>query len=307
MPCLGPLTAYRPKAGADSARLVFDRKKGDLDKRVDVPCGQCIECRLDYARQWAIRLQKEAQCYDVSSFITLTYDNEHLPAGNTLVKRDVALFHKRLHNRLLRERGYGIRFYYSGEYGETYGRPHYHSIIFGFGFPDKQFYKKNERGEPIFQSEFLRELWPVGRNGIGDVTFESCAYTAGYVTEKISPGHDASSKAKFEAKYGRYDDNGNFYLLEREFSNMSRRPGIGRPWFDKFKDETYRDDGLVVSGKFVRPPRYFDTLFGELDADRLDELKVLRRQKAKSLSSRRSFAREKIVKARLKLRRKDVT
>lgn len=307
MPCIGPLKAFYPKPGSNDRRLVFKQNGDHSGIGVDVPCGQCIECRLDHARQMAIRLVKESACHERSSFLTFTYDNEHLPYGGSLVIRDAQLFHKRLHNRLLRERGYGIRFYYSGEYGETYGRPHYHSIIFGFDFPDKQFYKENDRGEPIFVSEFCRELWPYGRNGIGNVTFESCAYTAGYVTNKVSKGHDESSRAKFEAKYGRYDADGNFYLLEPEFARMSRRPGIGRPWFEKYKGETYRDDGLVVSGKFVRPPRYFDTLYDDVDSARLAELKKVRRSAARGLTARQSFAREKIVKARIGLRRKDVT
>ena len=307
MPCLAPLTAYRPKQGSETNRLVFRKDQSETGVKVQVPCGQCVECRLDSSRQWAIRLMKERACHERVSFLTLTYDDAHLPEGGSLVKRDVALFHKRLHNRLLRDRDYGIRFYYSGEYGETYGRPHYHSIIFGFDFPDKQFYKRNSRDEPIFVSEFCRELWPFGRNGIGDVTFESCAYVAGYVTDKITVGHDDRSRAKFEAKYGRYDSEGRFFTVLPEFSGMSRRPGIGKPWFDRYAAETYRDDGVVVSGKFVRPPRYFDNLFDEIDSERLSMLKKERRRSARGLTSRQSFAREKIVKARIGLRRKDVT
>ena len=301
MPCLGPLTAYKPKFGSESKRLVFDKRLSETGIPVSVPCGQCVECRLDNARQWGIRIMKEAQCHEASSFLTLTYDDANLPDGGTLVKDDIQAFHKRLHNRLLRSRGYGIRFYYSGEYGETYGRPHYHSIVFGFEFPDKQFYKYNKRGEPIYQSEYLRDLWPVGRNGIGLVTFDSAMYVAGYVVDKVN------GKLEKEGHYVRVDSDGRVYSVLPEFAGMSRRPGIGRPWFDKFKDETYRDDFVVVNGARARPPRYFDNLFEDVDSARLARLKVIRRRGVEELSSRRSYAREKIVKARLALRKKDVS
>lgn len=306
MACLSPLTAYRPNVRpGEKARLIFDTRKAVDAVRLSLPCGQCVECRLDYARQWSIRLMKEAACHEASSFLTLTYDDDNLPQSGSLIKEHVSAFHKRLHNRLLYSRGYGIRFYYCGEYGETYGRPHYHSIVFGFDFPDKKFYKKNSRGEPIYSSEFLRELWPFGLNGIGAVTSDSCAYVAGYVVDKVKISQ--LSPEEYKSYYSRLDAEGRFYEILPEFSGQSNRPGIGKLWFDRFKDETYRDDGLVVSGKFVRPPRYFDNLFKAIDADRLDELKFLRRKKSRGFSNRQSYAREKIVKARLKLRRKDVT
>jgi len=230
---------------------------------------------------------KENSCHETSSFLTLTYDDDHLPEGGTLVKKDISAFCKRLHNRLLRARGYGIRFYYSGEYGETYGRPHYHAIIFGFDFPDRKFYKNNKRGEPIFQSEFCRELWPVGRNGIGLVTFESCAYVAGYVVDKVTGD-------KADDYYQRVSPDGVVYRLQPEFSDMSRRPGIARAWFDKYAAETYRDDYTIVSGRRVRPPRYFDTLFEGIDAERLKALKSVRRRRAKVHAFDQTPARRRI-------------
>lgn len=304
MACLGPLTGYASKIVNPSGKrsLVFRKSEAHSGVPISIPCGQCVECRLAHAGSWAVRIVKEASCYPSNSFITLTYDNEHLPADKSLSRRDIALFHKRLHNRLLRDRGYGIRFYYSGEYGETYGRPHYHSIIFDFGFPDKVFYKKNARGEPIYRSEFLSELWPAGGNGIGDVTFETAAYTAGYVVDKITG-------EKADAFYTRLDDEGRPHRIETPFSFMSK--GIGKPWFLKYGCETYRDDNVVVAGRVRRPPRYFDKLFEGIDPDRLLRLKSVRKRRALLLSrnnsSRTSYAREKIVKARLAQFRKDVT
>lgn len=313
MPCLGPRLGYpgkevNPLTG--KRRLVFNIRDAFSPVGRLTPCGQCIQCRLSYARDWSVRLDKENKCHESSSFITLTYDDEHLPDGGSLVKDDIALFHKRLHNRLLRSRGYGIRFYYSGEYGDTFKRPHYHSIIFGFDFPDKKFYKRNERDEPIFVSEFLSDLWPAGRNGIGMVSFDSCMYVAGYVTKKLSTPHDSESERRFAAEYGRLDADGRFYLVEPVFSEMSRRPGIGSAWLAKFGSETYRDDKLVVNGALVRPPRYFDNLYLDVDPARMEQVKKVRRVRGikfnKQFTSRRSYAMERITKAKLGVRKKDV-
>ena len=306
MSCLFPNTAYRSKdvnPATGKRPLVFSKTAAHSGIAIKVPCGQCINCRLDHARVWAIRLMKENASHDTSCFLTLTYDDEHLPVGGTLVRSDISSFCKRLHNRLLRARGRGIRFYYSGEYGETYGRPHYHALIFGFDFPDRKFYKRNKRGEPIYSSEFCRELWPAGRNGIGLVTFESAAYTAGYVVDKITG-------ARADEYYMRVDADGQIFELEREFAGMSRRPGIGRLWFDKFHGETYRDDFIVVNGVRVRPPRYFDNLFEEIDSKRLSKLKSVRRRRALLHKADQTYdrrrVREIVAIRRLALRGKDL-
>lgn len=288
MSCTRPVTAYWAKDVNPSGKrsLVFSKTAALSGIPVMMPCGQCVDCRLAHAGGWAARMMKEAQYgftrhtsgelirHEVSSFLTLTYDPENLPDGASLVKKDISAFCKRLHNRLLRSRGHGIRFYYSGEYGERYGRPHYHAIIFGFDWPDKKFYKYNKRGEPIYSSEYCRELWPYGRNGSGNVTFESCAYVSGYVVDKVKG--DAADEY-----YWRYDPrDGAEHLVEPEFSGMSRNPGIGRYWFDKYHGETYRDDFLVVNGSSVPAPRYFDVLYDSVDSVRLAKLKSVRRRRA---------------------------
>lgn len=313
MACLHPRDAYYSRVVNPSGlrSLVFNKREAHSGVPFKVPCRKCIECRLGHAADWATRLMKEAQCHEASSFITLTYDDDNLPAGRTLVKADLSAFFKRLHNRLLRSRGFGIRYYGAGEYSPVEWRPHYHGLVFGFDFPDKVFYKKNSRGEPIYRSEFLRELWPFGLNGIGSVSFESAAYVAGYVTSKVSVG--ANSPEAIRNHYLRFDDEGRPYSLEPEDAVMSTRPGIGRNWIERYGAETYRDDTVIVGGRVRRPPRYFDNFYGGLDPDRLRVLKSIRRAKAKAAArlipspSRHSQAREKIISDRLRQHRKDVT
>lgn len=309
MPCTRQITAYygrdvNPATGKRG--IVFNPNLSLTGIPIKVPCGKCADCRLEYSRQWAMRCTHESKLYDENTFITLTYDDDHLPKVGpfpTLVKRDIQLFHKRLHNRLLKTRGYGIRYYYCGEYGETYGRPHYHSIIFNYGFPDRKFYKYNKRGEPLFRSEFLRELWPDGHNSCGAVTFESCAYVARYVMDKVDGD-------QFDDKYTWQDvATGELVSIQQEFVGMSRRPGIGKGWFDKFHAETYRDDSVIMNGREVRPPRFYDNLYEQVDSVRLKVLKRNRLRKSRvysrNRSLRRDWTREVITLKKLRLNRRD--
>ena len=145
-------------------------------------CGQCMECRLAYSREWAIRITHESQMHGSNCFLTLTYDDEHLPRYGQLVKRDLQLFFKRL-------RKYAGRFRYvaAGEYGEQNRRPHFHAAIFGLDFSgDRVLYATSVRGDNTFVSPLVGKAWgmstfPMGHT-IGSLTFESAAYIARYNT-----------------------------------------------------------------------------------------------------------------------------
>src|SRR4051812_44934530 len=92
MPCYYPQSAYRTSTGS----VTFSRAASLSGEKFDLPCGQCIGCRLERSRQWAMRLVHEKKLHSHSSFITLTYDDKNLPLGGTLIKRDFQLFMKRL-------------------------------------------------------------------------------------------------------------------------------------------------------------------------------------------------------------------
>ena len=96
MPCFKPLKAYK---NHDTGGIQFHSPYSDLDNSFPMPCRQCTGCRTEYARQWAMRLVLEEELWDNNIFITLTYDNEHLPEHNTLVKKDFQLFMKRLRKK----------------------------------------------------------------------------------------------------------------------------------------------------------------------------------------------------------------
>ncbi|AXH77031.1 MAG: replication initiator protein [Microviridae sp.] len=216
-----------------------------------------------------MRCMHEKRLHRENCFITLTYDNEHLPPFGTLVKRDLQLFMKRLR----KEFGDGIRFYGCGEYGDLNKRPHYHVLLFNHDFSDKRKIGANRRGDNYYSSAVLSRLWPMGHNLLGEVTFDSAAYVARYVMKKLT---GPPAKGAYDVR----DGDGVIHTRIPEFTCMSRRPGIGRGWYDRYGRETYAHDNCVVNGVLVRPPRFYDTKFELEDPARLAVLKSIRRQRA---------------------------
>ncbi|WNK12948.1 MAG: replication initiator protein [Microvirus sp.] len=266
MPCFSPLVGYYSREVGKSGKrgITFDRNASFSGVKIKLPCSRCIGCRLEHSRQWAMRLMHENRLHAFSSFVTLTYRNEDLPPGGTLVKSHFQLFMKRLRKAREPDR---IRFYACGEYGDLNARPHYHAILFNCRFPDQRFYKNNGRGEPLFDSIELSKIWPYGDNMIGAVSFDSCAYVARYVMKKRR-GADA------EEYYDVQDEYGEIFRRIPEFPLMSRRSGLGRGWFDKYGSETYAHDNCVFNGRLVRPPRYYDGLAEEsFGGDKIAALK----------------------------------
>lgn len=249
MPCYSPLSGwYSRHVNASGKRsVVFNPSHGFHDLPVTVPCGQCIGCRLERSRQWALRCMNEASLHDENCFITVTYDDDHIPALGSLRKADFQKFMKRLRKHFPERK---VRYYHAGEYGDRTGRPHYHACLFGFDFPDKVAWSVRN-GFPVWRSVVLETLWPFGQSEIGSVTFESAAYVARYIVKKVL---GAGADEAYEVP----DADGVVVQLEKEYTTMSRRPGIGKAWFDQFGGEVYPADGIPLRGKLVKPPRYYD-------------------------------------------------
>lgn len=261
MPCYGPLQAFYPKAGSGSNRLVFKKTDSETGIAISVPCGKCIGCKLEHSRQWAMRCMHEKRLHTESAFVTLTYDPKHLPDGGTLVKRDLQLFMKRYRKIA----GDGVRFFACGEYGEKSLRPHYHVLLLNKDFVDKRPIKTGSE-YTLYASKLLSQLWTAGSHVIGDVNFESAAYVARYCTKKITG-------PKAAAHYGG---------REPEFLVMSRRPGIGTGYLEKYKSEIYAHDNVIINGVPSSVPRFYDTKYASLSDTceaRLAVLKIARRRK----------------------------
>lgn len=248
MPCYKPIQAWRSaKRGRSGKQLItFDHSKS-VGFGLQLPCGQCIGCRLERSRQWAMRCVHEASLYESNCFITLTYSNEFLPEDGSLNKKHFQDFMKRLRSRFPAS---AIRYYHCGEYGEKLRRPHYHACLFNFDFLDKVLYKVVD-GQRLYTSSDLEKVWKFGFSTVGSVTFESAAYVARYIMKKVTG----------DRAVVHYVDKETGAVLVPEYTTMSRRPGIGRDWYDHFSGDVFPDDFVIMRGKRMRPPRYYDSLY----------------------------------------------
>lgn len=265
MPCYHPVLAYRAKEKNQNGKwpLVFNPRDGYVDLTVKLPCGQCVGCRIERSRQWAVRCVHESKLHENNAFITLTYQDERLPWLNgkpTLLKRDFTLFMKRLRKQLDPIK---IRYFMCGEYGPQLMRPHYHACIFGYSFPDRKLWSIRD-GVSLYRSELLEKCWPLGYSTVGDVTFESAAYVARYLMKKVT-GDKALE---------------HYRGIEPEYVCMSRRPGIGRDFFLKFKDDIYPDDFVLLKGKKLRPPKYYDKIYDDISPKKMLKIKGVRAARA---------------------------
>lgn len=251
--CFNPMLARNGRSRYASGKpvLVFRRKDSPLSPDlfpISIPCSQCVGCRLEYSRQWAVRCVLESKLHKDNCFVTLTYKD--MPGKSldmtSLNKRDLQLFLKRVRKRY----GEGIRFYAAGEYTVKF-RPHFHILFFGLDFVDKTYWSLAPSGEKLYRSVELEKLWTHGFSSIGSVTFESAGYVARYTMKKVSgiPENDRAKEV--------IESNG----LLPEFVQMSRRGGIGRAWFERYKDEVFPSDRVFVRDRFVKPPRYFMGLY----------------------------------------------
>lgn len=245
MTCFAPLDAQILPAVGRKQKTVKVLRKGSPYRNADLPCGRCIGCRVEKSREWAIRCTHEASMHDANAFLTLTYNPENMPDGETLVPADLTDFVKKLRNKLRsEEEETPIRYFGCGEYGDKLKRPHYHILIFGYGFPDKTYWTRSN-GLKLYRSEFLEEVWDKGHSLIGDMTFESAAYCARYVCKKIT------GEKKNEHYQGK----------EPEFVRCSNRPGLGKTWYDQYYRDLYPKDFITHKGKKFRVPRYYDRLY----------------------------------------------
>lgn len=289
MSCVKPLKAFWRSRNRDA--ITFDVNKSATKIPFAIPCGRCIGCRLEKARQWGIRCLHEKKMWKDNAYVTLTYNDENLPAGGTLVLRDLQLFMKKLRKARNSSKSNPLRFFAGGEYGEGNKRPHYHLLLFNCGFSDKRFHTNNMRGEPLYTSKELSDLWGKGFCSIGEVTFDSAVYCAKYALKKVT-GEQA------EEHYFVYDGDGVGYDRCPEFAVMSRRPGIGRLYYDKFGDEVRAHDSVIINGREVRPPRYYDVVSEGIDEETL--LRHKRKRKRLAVLAKSDNTEERLrVKERL--------
>lgn len=290
MACFHPIQGYRRR---DDRGIGWRPSEVWIDQPMTVPCGQCIGCRLENSRQWAVRMMHEAQMHELSWFVTLTYDNKHLPEWGSLDLKHFQGFINKLRKARPKQK---IRYFHCGEYGDEGGRPHYHAALFGVDFPDRR--AGMHRGEHrTWTSAELDQLWGKGFCEIGSLTFQSAGYIARYVTKKVTG-------KRADTHYERVDPKtGEIRRIQREYATMSRNPGIGSSWFDRYASEVYPSDEVVMRGKAAKPPRYYDKRLEASNPDLYETVRRVRRTERdrQNQTEERLHVREVCTMARTKL------
>lgn len=332
MPCYSPLKGWK---SLETGGIVFKQSQ-NTGAPMEVPCSSCLGCRLDHSRMWAMRITHEACLHDNNCFITLTYDDEHLPGNLSISKTELQLFNKKLRNRHGK-----FRFFAVGEYGSicpthekpignnpgecrqcNLGRPHYHAILFNTDFDDKKIVSIRE-GIPLYNSEELDRIWGKGFTTIGAVNFESAAYCARYSLKKIK-GERADDHYQVIDKYGEH------HKLTPEFNLMSRgytceehrglpyqldcpkcSRGLGADWYHKYVSDIFPSDDIPIPGRgvFKKVPRYYETQFKETDPDVHEDIKRLRQafraKHADDYTPERLMAKYKVKRKQIQLLKRD--
>ena len=295
MPCYSPLQGWKDE---ETGGIKFNR--GNSKETMEVACGQCLGCRLDRSRMWAMRIVHESSLYESTGsncFVTLTYRDEsecdaeqlangfHVPIDWSLDKSHFRNFMKRLRKFFSPQK---IRFYHCGEYGRIcrhgfdlermscpvckLGRPHYHACLFNCSFSDLESYGSHN-GQLRYTSPTLERIWKYGFVDVGELNFESAAYVARYILKKING-------VQAEDHYLSFMDDGTGVYLQPEYTTMSRRPGIGKDWFERYRDDVFPSDEVPVpgSGVFKKVPRYYEELFAITHSLSLEEIKEVRKK-----------------------------
>lgn len=294
MTCLHPLLASPYALPNENGKIEY-KVWGALEKfdtealsrlktdshAIPIPCGQCLGCRLDKANEWAIRCVHEAKLYRRNCFITLTYNDDNLPADNSLHREHLQLFIKRLRRNLDYDKSIKIRFLACGEYGSLNMRPHYHILCFGWFPSDVRKLSALTSGYNLFRSPLLERLWPYGFNTVGAVTFESARYVAKYSLKK-QIGQNAAM----------YDLLG----IKPEFVGCSLKPGIGADFFKQYSEDIITQGFCVVNGQKYKIPDYYLKLFERENPVWCEIFKEQRRANASSdVDVYRLQAKEKIL------------
>lgn len=273
-----------------------------------IPCGQCLSCRLAYSKDWAIRCMLEAQDHEFNYFVTLTYDDFHLPSGefvdydgivweSDLRRRDVQLFMKNLREfERTENNNTGIKVFYCGEYGDENGRPHYHLCLFGVSEIKDLIYHFTSGKYKHYQSKLYESFWtsketgikvPRGFVDITNLSFDTVAYTARYVVKK----QKGKKKGDFLEFYNSLDCI--TPVRTQPFVGMSLKPGIASAYFERNKLQIATEDAVKYQNNYElfssRCPRYFDKLFDRDDPVSFSKIKAKRLKNALAARSTKSL------------------
>jgi len=246
---VGSVGAYEVKMRCENPYLKHPRgyPLGVLKLRPELreecipfPCGRCFACRVNKSREWSTRIILESESWSEYSWVTLTYDDEHLPEDNSVHKITVQKYIRKL-RKMIRPKK--IRYYAVGEYGERNNRPHYHLFIFG-----------------INNSETIENAWtdssgiPKGFVQVDpEINLKNAKYTAGYIVkghhfkecEKLNGRNpEFSLKSQGLGKYRIGEIAEDFHQYTFEFG--------GKPWLkNEVVKSIRRDKREYPLGRFL--------------------------------------------------------
>lgn len=299
MACYHPIRGYRTPTGVVFSEL----KRHDVIAPIDIPCGQCIACRMQRASDWELRVMHEASQFDKNCFVTLTYAPGNLPPLGSLLHRDFQLFLKRTRKHHFVTTGQKLRFYMCGEYGETTQRPHYHACLFNIDFEDRVPAGKSKSGALFYESETLNTLWGLGRATVQPLVKETASYCARYIMKKVLGNEAKTAYAVTNPETGE--------ILQRapEYAAMSLRPGIGASWFSRYGSDVFPMDNVIANGERRKVPKYYDKLLKRSGKD-TDEIKYQReirgRKHAHDNTPNRLAVKEQVHQAKVKTLKRDL-
>lgn len=300
------MRAVRPKDGSP-ARLLKRNAWFPSEDVFRVRCGSCVGCLLSRVDDWAVRMVHQSLVSESSCFLTLTYSDSSLPSGYALFPAHFTLFMKRLRKKL----GAGVSYFMCGEYGGKTLRPHYHCALFGEDFSaDRRYWKTSESGFPLFRSASLDAIWSHGHVDIGEFSFHSGAYVARYVVKSLPS--NVSWQLRFAPNPHNMRHRHELWVAKAlasrtfhagrfpEYARMSRRPALGKAFFERYKDSIYPRDSVVVDGRERKPPRFYDSLLESADPEMFAVVKAKRLEEAPEevpweVLHRRGYARQKIT------------
>lgn len=289
MPCAKPTRAYRPTNGGPLKFHAPNGRQAAVFTAIDIPCGTCIMCREEQARQQAVRIVHEAQSHEENSFLTLTYTDQFLPEHGSLNYEHLQKFWKRL-----RKHTGKLRYYAVGEYGDKSLRPHYHAVVFGRAFAQNRIIIR-ETPNLLWTSPQLEDIWGMGNVTVGALTFETARYTASYVTKKL----------RSKQKYVRVDEeSGELLELIQPRAFMSRN--LAKAWWEQYGKHVEDHDFVVINGRRQKPPKAYDRWLKEKDEKKMEEIKNKRKEHANKDSQSDSRARAENAHARVNRKTKAI-
>ena len=265
---------------------------------------QTLASRREQEPRFPVPLLSEKSAGSENSATSSNREEDEPAQQDSLVKRDLQLFVKKLRKSQDKDGLAKVKYYAVGEYGENYGRPHYHAALFGEDFSDDRYvWRTTESGHTVYRSPRLEET--VDPRKLRDWR------THVRIRSICNPLHKKKINGPMAKEhYKRYDPTtGEIYWITPEFNLMSRGgrkgKGIAATWLETYKDDVYPHDYVIMNGQKLKPPRYYDNQLAASDQIGAILMKLEREFSARSQRAdntpKRLAAKEKVAQAKLNL------